>query len=437
MSTERLRAWLLLALWPCASGAGAARADGTVVLTGAELVTVSGERIPNGRIVIADEKIAALGPAASIPAPAGAELRDVSGKLIIPGLVDTHSHLGVYALPRVPANADGNEASGPVQSALRAQDGLWPGDPGIRMALAGGVTTANVMPGSGNPVGGQTLYVKLRGRTVDEMAIDDPATVGGLKLAAGENPKRGGAEGNRAPRTRMAVAALQRDLFVRAQEYRLERAAATETEPVPLDLELEPVVEALEKKRTVHFHCHRADDIATALRLRQEFGFDLVLQHVTEGFAVADEIARAGVPASIIVLDSPGGKPEARALDFANGAALERAGVRVAIHSDDPITHSRLLLRSAAFAVRGGMSRDAALRAVTLEAARMLRLERRIGSLEVGKDADLVVLSGDPFSVYTHVLETWIEGERVFDRARPEDRRYAVGGFAAAEEAGR
>jgi imidazolonepropionase-like amidohydrolase len=427
---------LLLALLLAVIPAGLARAAGTLVISGAELVTVSGERIPNGRIVIADGKIAALGPAASVPVPEGAEVRDRAGALVIPGLVDTHSHLGVFALPRVPANADGNESSGPVQSALRALDGLWPGDPAIRMALAGGVTTANVMPGSGNPVGGQTVHVKLRGRTVDEMRIDDPATAGGLKLAAGENPKRGGAEGGRAPQTRMAVAALQRDLFVRAQEYRRKRAAASDAEPAPLDLELEPVVEALEKKRTVHYHCHRADDIATALRLRQEFGFDLVLQHVTEGFELAGEIARAGVPASIIVLDSPGGKPEAGRLGFANGAALERAGVRVAIHTDDPITHSRLMLRSAAFAVRGGMSRDAALRAVTLEAARMLRLERRVGSLEVGKDADLVVLSGDPFSVYTHVLETYIEGERVFDRANPEDRRYAVGGFAAADGAG-
>jgi imidazolonepropionase-like amidohydrolase len=331
----------------------------------------------------------------------------------------------------VEGNADGNEKSGPLQSALRAQDGLWPGDPGIRMALAGGVTTANVMPGSGNPVGGQTAYVKLRGKGVEEMLIDDPATVGGLKLASGENPKRLGAEGSRAPQTRMAVAALQRGLFVRAQEYRRKRAEAS-GEPVPRDLELEPVVEVLERKRTVHYHCHRADDVLTALRLQQEFGFDLVLQHVSEGYVVAEEIARRGVPASIIVLDSPGGKAEIVELSFANGGLLERAGVRVAIHTDDPITHSRLFLRSAALAVRGGMSREAALRAVTLEAARTLKLERRIGSLEVGKDADLVVLSGDPFSVYTQVLETWIEGERVFDRSDPHDRVYATGGFFAA-----
>jgi imidazolonepropionase-like amidohydrolase len=190
------------------------------------------------------------------------------------------------------------------------------------------------------------------------------------------------------------------------------------------------MVEVLEGRRTVHYHTHRADDIVTALRLRREFGFDLVLQHASEGFAVAERIAAARVPVSVIVLDSPGGKPEAVELGIENAGVLERAGVRVAIHSDDPITSSRLLLRSAALAVRGGMSERGALRAVTLEAARMLRLDGRIGSLEAGKDADFVVLSGEPFSVYTHVLETWIEGVRRFDRSDPEDLRYAVGGFA-------
>ena len=150
-------------------------------------------------------------------APDGADVRDKTGMVVMPGLVDTHTHLGVYALPRVPANDDGNEKSGPLQSALRASDAIWPDDPGIRMALAGGVTTANVMPGSGNPVGGQTAYVKLRGRSADEMLIDEPGVLGGLKMAVGENPKRLGAEGARAPQTRMAVAALQRGLVTSAE----------------------------------------------------------------------------------------------------------------------------------------------------------------------------------------------------------------------------
>jgi imidazolonepropionase-like amidohydrolase len=184
----------------------------------------------------------------------------------------------------------------------------------------------------------------------------------------------------------------------------------------------------------VHHHTHRHDDILTVLRLAQEFGFRVVLHHVSEGWKVADEIARAGAPCSIIVVDSPGGKLEARDLSWQTGAVLEKAGVKVAFHTDDWITDSRLFLRSAGLAVRAGMSREAALRGLTLEAAHMLDLGDRTGSLEVGKDADFAVLSGDPLSVYTAVLETWVEGQKVFDRSDPADRLWALGGFGAGND---
>jgi imidazolonepropionase-like amidohydrolase len=295
-------------------------------------------------------------------------------------------------------------------------------------------------------VSGQTAYVKLRGNSIEEMLIADSGSEsddeikGGMKMANGENPKRRGAVKFQAPATRMGIAALQRDLFVRAQEYRekwqryrQKTKAGKESEPPARSLELEPIVEILEGRRTVHHHTHRSDDILTVLRLQREFGFDLVLQHASEAWKVADEIAAAGVPVSIIMLDSPGGKLEASRYRLDYGAVLEKAGVRVAIHTDDFITPSRLFLRSGGLAVRGGMSEEAALRGLTLEPAKMMRLDDRIGSIEVGKDADLVVLSGDPFSVYTHILETWIEGERVFDRSNPEDRRYATGGYAVGD----
>src|SRR5690606_6856511 len=192
---------------------------------------------------------------------------------------------------------------------------------------------------------------------------------------------------------------------------------------------LEALVEVLDGKRVVHFHTHRHDDILTALRLQKEFGFRIVLQHVSEAWKVADEIAAAGAPASIILLDSPGGKLETIDIRSTNGAALEKAGVLVGFHTDDGITDSRLFLRSAGLAVREGMSRDAALYALTMAGARMLDLEDRIGSLDVGKDADFIVLSGDPLSVYTRVEQTWVEGEKVFDLNDPRDRAYAVGGF--------
>ncbi len=418
-----------------------------VAFVGAEVRTVANGTIEDGVVVFENGIIRAVGSRSEVEIPPGAHVHDLSGKVLIPGLVDTHSHVGIYPRPAVPAHRDGNDVAKPVQPQLRALDAIWPDDPGIRMATAGGITTANVMPGSGTVVSGQTAYVKFRGNSIEAMLVadaereGDDEIKGGLKMANGENPKRRGAAKGTAPATRMGIAALQRDLFVRAQAYRKKWqkhrekvSAGEESEEPGRDLELEPIVQVLEGRRTVHHHTHRSDDILTVLRLQREFGFDLVLQHASEAWKVADEIARAGVPVSIIMLDSPGGKLEASRYRLDYGATLEKAGVRVAIHTDDYITPSRLFLRSGALAVRGGMSVEGALRALTLEPARMMRLDERIGSIEVGKDADLVVLSGDPFRVYSHVLETWIEGERVFDRSNPRDRRYATGGFAVGDD---
>jgi len=197
---------------------------------------------------------------------------------------------------------------------------------------------------------------------------------------------------------------------------------------------MEALVEVLDGKRVVHFHTHRHDDIVTALRLSKEFGFRIVLHHVSEGWKVADEIAKAKAPTSIIMIDSPGGKLETVDLSYSNGAVLEKAGVLVGFHTDDSITDSRWFLRSAALAVRAGMSREKALYAMTMANAIMLDLQNRVGTLDAGKDADFVVLSGDPLSVYTHVLQTWVEGRKVFDRADPKDYLIAVGGFGATND---
>lgn len=192
---------------------------------------------------------------------------------------------------------------------------------------------------------------------------------------------------------------------------------------------LDPMVEILEGKRIVHFHTHRYDDILTALRLQKEFGFKMVLHHVSEAWKAAEEIAKSGVPASIITLDSPGGKSEAVEIRNSNGAALEKAGVLTAFHTDDGITDSRLFIRGAALGVRAGMSRDKALEALTIAGAKMLELDNRVGSLEKGKDADFIVLNGEPFSVYTKVEQTWVEGKKRFDISNPEDKKFATGGY--------
>ena len=409
-----------------------------LVVHGAKIYPVTGPAIERGVLIVRGRKIEAVGAEGKVAIPKGARGVDASGKVIIPGIVDTHSHIGIGSRPSVPANEDVNEGTGPIQPGLRALDAIYPGDPGIRMALAGGVTTANIMPGSGNVIGGQTAYVKLRGKTIDEMLI--PGTIGGLKMANGENPKHYGRE-NQAPMTRMEIAAMARKEFIKAQEYKRKwddynkkvAAGEKDAKAPDRDLELEPLVEVLEGTRIVQHHTHRADDIMTVVRLSEEFHFRVVIHHGSESYKVADELAKHKIPVTLTIVDSPGGKLEATQAEFEAAAILDKAGVKVAINTDDYINSSRFLLREAALTIRGGLSETSALRALTINGAEMLDLQNRVGTLEPGKDADFVVLSGNPFSVYTKVLETWIEGEKEFDRSRSEDLRYATGGFQIAD----
>lgn len=393
---------------------------------GARIHTVDGPPIEDGTLVVVGSKIVAVGPTGETAPPAGATIINASGKTIIPGLICTHSHLGGTA---------GADGSGPIQPDVRVSDSLNVRDSGYRRALAGGLTTLNCMPGSGHLLSGQTAYLKLRpANTIEDMFIldADGEPMGGMKMANGTNSMRGGTF----PGTRGRSAALVRKQFIAAQEYAQKiEAADGDPEKMPnRHIGLEALGEVLSGKRIVHHHTHRHDDIITVLRLSKEFNFRVVLHHVSEAWKVADEIAAAGAPCSVIVIDSPGGKLEAIDVAFRTGGVLERAGVNVAFHTDDGITDSRLFLRSAALAVRAGMTREGALRALTLSGAEMMDLQDRTGSLTPGKDADFAILDGDPFSVYTKILETWVEGERRFDRADPEDRLVAEGGYGATQE---
>lgn len=422
-SMIRFRPAFLAFLAAVFGGAVLAPAQETpLALIGAQLICVSGETHEEGVLVVHRGKIIIVGPRGTA-LPAGATTRDVRGQIIMPGLVDTHSHIGSPA---------GGDQSAPIQPDTRVLDAVDVRDASIQKAQAGGLTTANIMPGSGHLISGQTLYVKLRdGNTIDDLLITDKAgrVAGGLKMANGTNSRKDPPF----PGTRAKSAALVREKFIAAREYRekIVRAKGDVDKLPPRDLALEILVEVLERQRVVHHHTHRHDDILTVLRLQKEFGFRVVLHHVSDAWKVSEEIAAANVPCSIILLDSPGGKLEARDVDWKNGVALEKAGVPVGFHTDDPVTDSRLFLRSAAFAVRAGMSRAGALRALTLTGAEMLDLQARIGSLEVGKDADFILLSGDPFSVYTHVLETYVDGVKVFDREKEKDRRWSTGGYGA------
>ena len=408
---------------------GSVAQDQPQVFRGATIYPISGDPIENGVLVVQNGVIQSVGSAASVDVPADAQEHDASGKVIMPGLVDTHSHIG---------QVDGGDGSAALHPDVRTLDGIDVRDPSINRARAGGITTVNVLSGSGHLMSGQTTHLKLRdGTTLDDLIMcENPLTdiCGGMKMANGTNPQRDDA--GPFPGTRARAAAQARALFTQAQAYREKKQNADADDDMPeTDLGMEALVEVLNGERIVHFHTHRHDDVLTAIRLRDEFGFELVLHHISEGWKVADEIAASGVPASIIFIDSPGGKPEAVDLAYRTGAVLEDAGVDVAYHTDDLITDSRLFLRSPAFGVRAGMSREAALESVTLAGARMMGLADRVGSLEDGKDADFLILSGDPLSVYTTIEETWVEGQNVFDFDNPDDREFATGGYRVYEGA--
>ena len=421
---RNLRTLTLLVLPACVSLALAQSPP--IAYTGAHIIPIAGAEIPDGVLVIQNGKIVTVGATGAVNIPAGARVVDAKSKVIMPGIVDSHSHIG---------EPEGGDASSPIQPDVRVLDSINVRDAHFDKARAGGVTTANVMPGSGHLSSGQTLYLKLRkGNTIEDLLIKlpDGSIAGGLKMANGTNPRRAAPF----PGTRGKAAALVRADFIKAQEYRAKVLAAKgdASKLPPRDLRMEALVEVLDGKRTVQFHTHRHDDIMTVIRLSEEFHFKVVLHHVSDGWMVADEIAKAKVPVSVIVIDSPGGKEEAKDVQLFTPARLESAGVPFGFHTDDPITDSRLFLRSAGLAVRAGLSRSTALNAMTLANAKILGLDSRVGSLEPGKDADFILLSGDPLSIYSHVLETWIEGRKVFDRSDPQDRLEQVGGYGASHD---
>ena len=395
-----------------------------VAFVGARVIPVSGPEVADGVLVIDDGEIVAVGSRDEVRIPRDADIVELtSDHVLMPGIVDTHSHIGEIA---------GADRSGPIQPGVRVVDSLNVRSSGFKRALSGGITTVNVMPGSGHLISGQTIYLKLReANTIDDLLILDgngqPA--GGLKMANGTNSMRDAPF----PGTRSKSAALVRQHYIRAQEYRdrMARADANDKPGPDRDLDMETLVEVLDGTRIVHFHSHRHDDLMTAIRLRDEFGFRMVLHHTSEAWRVADEIAAANVPVSLILVDSPGGKLEALNLLDQSAPALEQAGAQVAFHTDDWITDSRYFLRMAAFGIRAGMSRQAALAALTIEGARMLDMGDRVGSLEPGKDADFVILSGDPFSIYSRIEQTWVEGTKRFDLSNEDDRLVAEGGFGA------
>jgi imidazolonepropionase-like amidohydrolase len=386
----------------------------TVAITGGRVVPVTADPVENGTVLIEDGKITAVG--ADLAVPDGAQVIDAAGQWVLPGFIEEHGHVGVHEEAQGWAGSDTNEMTEPVTAQVRALDAINPADLGFRDAITGGVLAVNVNPGSGNPIGGQTVALRCWGRTVDEMLLREPS---GLKSALGENPKRVYGEQGKMPSTRLGTAAVIRGAFVSAANYlaKLDAEAAkpeADRKPVDRDLKLEALGRVLRREIPWRQHCHRADDIATALRIAEEFGYNLVIDHGTEAHLVADLLAARNIPVIIGPLFTSRSKVELRNRSLANPGRLARAGVTIAITTDHPVVPIHFLVYQATLAVKEGLDRDTALAALTINPARIAGVDGRLGSIEPGKDADLVLWSGDPLDVFSRAQRALIGGREIY-----------------------
>ena len=393
-----------------------------VVIRNATIMTATGQEIANGSLLMKDGKIVAIGK--SVDAPADAAVVDGTGKYVTPGLIDDHSHLGVYAAPGTDAESDGNEATNPVTAEVWAEHSFWPQDPQIPLAIAGGITTIQALPGSANLIGGRSAILKLiPARTVQEMKF--PGARYGLKMACGENPKR--VYHSRGPSTRMGNMAGYREAFSQAESYRRrwdKWHKDHQGDPPERNLRLETLAEVLRGNIYVQNHCYRADEMAQMLDLAHEFGFKIrSFHHAVEAYKIADLLAREGTSVSVWA-DWWGFKEEAMDGIHENAALNQAAGGRPLIHSDSPSGIQRLNQEAAKamyYGQRSGIpvTREQALRWITANPAWALGLDSVVGTLEPGKMADVVVWSGDPFSVYGKAVQVYNDGWLVYDRDDP------------------
>jgi imidazolonepropionase-like amidohydrolase len=394
-----------------------------VLLQGATVLTGTGARLDNADVLLRDGKIAAVGKDLDNN---GLTVVAADGMWITPGIIDVHSHLGVYPAPAVAAHSDGNEVTGPNTAQVWAEHSVWPQDPGFVTALAGGVTSLQVLPGSANLFGGRGVTLKnVPGRSVHEMKF--PGAPYGLKMACGENPKRVYGKGKGvAPGSRMGNVAGYRTAWIEATDYRdkLTAAAAGKGEAPMRDLRLETLAGVLDGDILVHNHCYRADEMAVMYEVAKEFGYKITaFHHGVEAYKVADLLAENDTCAAVWA-DWWGFKMEAYDGIRENAALLDRAGACTVIHSDDALGIQRLnqetaKVMGAAARVAIDIAPERAIQWITRNAAKALGIEESVGTLEVGKMADVTVWSGNPFSVYTKVEQVYIDGALVFERNNP------------------
>lgn len=377
-----------------------------IAVINARILTMSERTIENGNILIKNNKIVKI--AEELNLPPEVEIYNAEGKTVMPGLIDAHTHLGVDEEGIGWEGEDFNEIDNPITPHLRAVDAVNPLDRGIISARESGVTTVMTSPGSANILGGEAAAIKTAGKVIDQMILRAPV---GIKAAFGENPKKVYSGRKKSPVTRMGIAALLRESLMEAEDYRAEKNEKKDY--FKRNLKNESLIKILNKEIPLKAHVHRADDIMTAIRIAREFDLNLTLEHCTEGHLVAEEIADSGFPAAVGPSLTGRVKVELNQMDFKTAGILAEAGVKVAIISDHPVTPVRNLLLYAALAVRSGLNKEEALKAVTINPAEMLKISDRVGSIETGKDADLIFLDGDPLAFDTEIVRVMINGSFV------------------------
>ncbi len=377
----------------------------------AKVYTMAGDVIEGGCILVEDGKIKEVGT--DLVAPLDAQVIDASGKMVFPGFIDSHCHIGMWEEGIGFEGADGNEMTDPITPHLRAIDAINPRDEAFANAIKGGVTTAATGPGSANVIGGTFSVIKLHGDRIDDMIVVETLA---MKCAFGENPKRVYAEKKTSPSTRMGTASHLRETLAKAFEYKNKKAAAGDdaSKMPPYDMKLEAMLPVVNGEIPLKAHAHRADDIFTSIRIAKEFGVKLTLEHCTEGHLIADHLAKEGYPA--IVGPSFGNKSkfELNNKTFDTPKVMVEAGCKIAIMTDSPVIPLEYLPMCAALAHKAGLDEMEALKAITINAAEILEVSDRLGSIEVGKDADLVIWNAHPFDLQATVAHTIVDGVVVY-----------------------
>ncbi len=371
--------------------------------------TMEAESYENGYIRIKGKLIEEIGDMSACPqAEDGERVLDVKGAWVMPGIIEAHCHIGIIEEKLGVMGDDCNEETNPVTPELRAIDAVNPMDPAFHDAIEAGITSVMVGPGSANVVGGQFVFMKTHGRCIDDMVIKHPAA---MKVAFGENPKTAYGDKDMYPSTRMATAALLRQTLFEAKQYLTDKVSG---ELAKEDFKMEPWIPVLNREIPMKAHAHRADDILTAIRIAKEFGVDITIDHCTEGHLVAEKIKESGFPAIVGPDLTARSKPEVQYMNFKTNKVLSDAGIMTAITTDHPVSLIQYLPLCAGLAVKYGMPMEEALRAITIHAARICRVDERVGSLKKGKDGDVVIFSGNPLEVMTRTLWTIIDGEIVY-----------------------